>query len=71
MNQTFLMDAVDGIIGMRKIENDTRNEWSNNVACQVKAGPQSDPFGLRLRVKDGSETGRAVHADWEVSGVFG
>jgi len=66
-----LYGAVDGIIGMRKIENDTRNEWSNNVACQVKAGPQSEPFGLRLRVKDGSDTGRAIHADWEVSGIFG
>jgi len=66
-----LYGAVDGIIGMRKIESMERNTWNNNVICQVKAGPQAEPFGLTLRVKDGKESGRAVYADWEVEGIFG
>ena len=66
-----LYGAVDGIIGMRKIECNERNVWENNVHCQVKAGPQASPFGLTLRVKDGAESGRSVYADWEVSETFG
>lgn len=65
-----LYGAVDGIIGMRKIECNERNIWQNNVICQVKAGPQAEPFSLTLRVKDGAESGRSVYADWEISQPF-
>ena len=65
-----LYGAVDGIIGMRKIECNDRNTWNNNVACQVKAGPQAEPFGLALKVKDGNESGRATFAEWEVTSLF-
>lgn len=65
-----LYGAVDGIIGMRKIQSKERNVWYNNVLCQVKAGPQAEPFGLTLKVKDGKESGRAVYADWVVEGMF-
>ena len=66
-----LYGAVDGIVGMRKIESHERNTWNNNVISQVKAGPQAEPFGLTLLVKDGKESGRAVYADWEIGGLFG
>ena len=65
-----LYGAVDGIIGMRKIECSERNTWQNNVLCQVKAGPQAEPFGLTLTVKDGTTSGRAVYADWQILQPF-
>ena len=61
--------AVDGIIGMRRIECDNKNTWRNNVHCQVKAGPQAAPFGLELKVEDG-KSGRANWAGWDVGGTY-
>ena len=62
--------AVDGIIGMKKVETDSSNTWRNNVHTQVKAGPQARPFGLELHVKDDERTGRAYVADWIVTETF-
>ena len=62
--------SVDGIIGLRKIDCGDKNIWQNNVACQVKAGPQARPFGLELRVEDGAQTGRAIHAEWVTSELY-
>ncbi len=62
--------SVDGIIGLRKVDCGDNNTWRNNVACQVKAGPQSKPFGLELKVEDCQQTGRAVHAEWTTSYLF-
>ena len=63
--------AVDGLIGMKKIETDNNNTWRNNVFTQVKAGPQARPFGLELHVEDDPDTGRATLADWVVTELFG
>lgn len=62
--------AVDGLIGMKKIETDNNNTWRNNVYTQVKAGPQARPFGLELHVQDDEITGRASLADWVVTDLF-
>ncbi len=56
--------AVDGIIGMQKVETESNNTWRNNVYTQVKAGPQASPFGLELHVEDDEVTGRAIRATW-------
>ena len=62
--------AVDGIVGMRKVETDCTNTWRNNVYTQVKAGPQASPFGLELHVDDDPATGRAIRATWVCTGLF-
>ena len=62
--------AVDGIIGMRKVETDCSNTWRNNLYTQVKAGPQASPFGLELHVEDDPATGRAIRATWVCTGLF-
>lgn len=62
--------AVDGIIGMQKVETDCSNTWRNNVYTQVKAGPQASPFGLELHVEDDPVSGRAIRATWVCTGLF-
>lgn len=60
--------AIDGLIGMRKVDSDAPNVWRTNINTQVKAGPQAAPFGLTLEVFDGFD-GRAENTQWEVGGT--
>ena len=63
--------SVDGLITMMNVSSieDDRDIFKNNVFCRVKAGRESKPFSVELRIYD-DENGRANKTRWKTGGVF-